>query len=55
VEIQYINWCGEGDLFSGPVLIRRKLYTSRIAENSKSARSTKSSHTLSHTMLRSWF
>ena len=42
-------WCGEGDLFCCSPLKARKLYTFRRAENSKSARKTKSSHTTSHT------
>src|SRR5690348_1554390 len=38
-----------GDLFSVPALIRRKLYTSRRRQNSKSATKTTISHTASHT------
>jgi len=44
-----VLWCGEGDLFSCRILKRRKLYTSQRATSSKSARRTKSSHTVSHT------
>jgi hypothetical protein len=51
MKIQWLKWCGEGDLFSSRVLKTRKLYTLRRAESSKSARSTKSSHTASHTGL----
>jgi hypothetical protein len=47
----FIIWCGEGDLFSRPTLKTRKLYTSRRAKNTKSARSTRLSHTASHTMV----
>lgn len=49
MKIQGIKWCGEGDLFSRWSLKTRKLYTSRRAQSSESARNTKSSHTLSHT------
>lgn len=43
------SWRGEGDLFSPASLKTRKLYTFKRAENSESARNTKSSHTVSHT------
>ena len=43
------KWCGEGDLFSCGVLKTRKLYTSRRAQSSESARRTNPSHTASHT------
>ena len=46
---QGLIWCGEGDLFLGAALKRRKLYTSRRAKSSESTRKTKSSHTISHT------
>jgi hypothetical protein len=42
-------WCGEGDLFSGSPLRTRKLYTSRRSKITKSSRSTRISHTGSHT------
>lgn len=49
---QELKWCGEGDLFSRPLLKTRKLYTSRSSQSSQSSQSatnTKSSHTASHT------
>jgi hypothetical protein len=46
---QELKWCGEGDLFSRPLLKTRKLYTSRSSQSSQSATNTKSSHTASHT------
>jgi hypothetical protein len=46
---QELKWCGEGDLFSRPLLKTRKLYTSRSSQSSQSATNTKSSHTVSHT------
>jgi hypothetical protein len=49
MKIREIKWCGEGDLFSRWSLKTRKLYTLRRAETSRSARRTKSSHTVSHT------
>jgi hypothetical protein len=33
-------WCGEGDLFSRPSLIVRKLYTQRMPKNGRSSRKT---------------
>jgi hypothetical protein len=44
-----VLWCLGWDLDFGPVLRTRKLYTSRRAPSSESARKTKSSHTTSHT------
>jgi hypothetical protein len=49
MKIQQLKWCGEGDLLSCGALKRRKLYTSRSPENTKSARNTNPSHTASHT------
>jgi len=49
MKTKQIKWCGEGDLFSCGSLKTRKLYTSRRAQSSKSARSTNLSHTASHT------
>ena len=51
MKIQWLIWCGEGDLFSPGLLKTRKLYTFQTARNAESARSTKSSHTISHTGL----
>ena len=51
MKIQEKFWCGEGDLFSPGLLKTRKLYTLQTARNTKSARRTKSSHTISHTGL----
>jgi hypothetical protein len=42
-------WCGEGDLFSCTRLKTGKLYITRRPENSESSRSTRLSHTASHT------
>jgi hypothetical protein len=49
MKLKEVLWCGEGDLFSCRALKRRKLYTSRSRQNTKSARNTNSSHTASHT------
>jgi hypothetical protein len=49
MKIQGLKWRGEGYLFSRWSLKTRKLYTSRSAQTSQSARNTKSSHTASHT------
>jgi hypothetical protein len=49
MSLRGLVWCGEGDLFSDPALILRKLYTSRRRRNTKSARNTRLSHTASHT------
>ena len=43
------KWCGEGDLFSLGPLKTRNLYTSQSAQSAKSATSTATSHTFSHT------
>jgi len=49
--LQPQNWCGEGDLFSGTALKIRKLYTPQRRKSSRSSRSTRPSHTPSHTLV----